>query len=162
MEEHRMTWLAIIAAFVLLFPGLLLGGIAAWIYFNFLFPSLDGNLFNWITAGWFKTITMAIFPNVLHGGIGGAVAMYVTSRLLKFSNYEIVAYSVSTIVVLVGAFGLFAGFMNSRLGLGHVELVSQVVGMLGGLFFAAQHAKEEQRARMAKPTEPANSEGMTA
>src|SRR5262245_21281599 len=114
-EQHRLTWLAIIVAILMTIPGLVLGGIAAWIYKAFMLPYLEGNLLNWITAGWFEKLTVAVFPNVVQGMAAGAFGIYITSKILKFANYEIVAYSTATIVVALTLFGLSLAFAKSGL-----------------------------------------------
>lgn len=98
---------------------------------------LEGNLLDWITAGWFKTLTLAIFPNLIHGAIAGGIALYVSARIVKHANYEIVAYSVSTIVIVLSVLSFMIVFGNLGISMDHVEIAANAVGTIGALFSIA-------------------------
>jgi hypothetical protein len=147
---YKLTPLAIVSAFVLTIPGLIVGGVAAFLYRSFLLPLFDGNLINWITAGWFETLTMAILPNAIHGAIAGALAIWVSFKIISRANYEIVAYSVSAIVVAFAALGFVAGIVQRGLSLSLIELASNTIGIVIGLFIAWSAVKDDQSKRFSQ------------
>lgn len=142
---YKLTPLGILATIVLTIPGLLVGGIVAFVYRMLLGPAFYGNLINWISGGWFETLTMAIFPNVIHGVVGGGLAVWVSFKILKRVNYEVVAYSVSTIIIAFAAIALLIGILDEGLNVRLIELVANTVGIVFGLFAGREYIKEAQR-----------------
>jgi hypothetical protein len=90
---------------------------------------------------------MAIIPNAIAGGIGGFVGVRLTFLVkpLKQADYEIVAYAMSAIVVLISALGIFVAFRQDGMSIGIVENISNGVGIIFGLFMAQQAVRDDQR-----------------
>jgi hypothetical protein len=150
----KLTPLGILLAIVLTIPGLLIGGVIAFLYRMFLEPMFGGNLFNWISGGWFETLSMAIIPNAIHGIVGGGLAVWASFKILKRANYEIVAYSVSAIVVAFTAIAFFTGLAQKGMNVGLIELVSNTGGVVLGLFLGREHIKSDQQRYFASATDP--------
>jgi hypothetical protein len=134
-NQHKLTWLAVILTFILLIPSLFVGGVMTWVYFAFLGILEDGTFLGWLTNGFFDLLILSIIPNFAHGVIGGAIALWVSTKELKHANYEIVAYTVSGIVVAFAVLGLIGGYVQSGVGWSLVELASNTVGIVLGLFW---------------------------
>ena len=73
--QYRLTWAAIIVALVLVVPGFIVGGVVAMLYKSFLGSlGIGGN--HWIFfLEWIDKIVLAWFPSLLHGMVGGALAI---------------------------------------------------------------------------------------
>jgi hypothetical protein len=114
----------------------------------------DGNLFDWISGGWFKTITMAIIPNALAGAIAGYFAVRVTFAIkpLKQANYEIIAYAVSAIVVVFTVLAVLFILQRDGMNVRVIETLSNTVGLIGSLFAAQQSVQSDQRALVPRNT----------
>ena len=133
-EASKWTWLAIIVAFLLLIPFLFVGGLAAYLY-NALYGWIfEGGLFNWITAGWFEKIVKVVFPSIIQGGVAGFLALFVTSKILKRANYEVVAYTISGIVIFLTLLTLLLGLARNGLNIGMIGVISNTIGIVVGLF----------------------------
>jgi hypothetical protein len=96
---------------------------------------------------------MAYFPNFLGGMIAGLFGLGVTAAIkwFKQANYEIVAYSVSAIVVALEAMTLLFGYQREGLSLNMIETLANAFGVIAGLFMAQQQVKENQQRVMATP-----------
>jgi hypothetical protein len=146
--SYRLTPLAILITLVLIVPGLLLGAIAAYFYQATMGSLFEGNLINWISGGWFKTLFMSIFPQAIHGGVAGAFALWASAKMLTKANYEIVAYSVSAIVIAFAVLAVVLEISGKGINLTLLELTSQVGGLAAGLFLVWESIKEDQRCRL--------------
>jgi hypothetical protein len=147
-STHRLTPLAILVTFILTIPGLVIGQIVSLLYDFFLGGMFDGNLFNWISGGWFKTITMAIIPNALSGAIAGFFAIRVTFAIkpLKQANYEITAYAVSAIIVAFTALAVLFILRQDGMNVRVIETLANTVGLIVSLFAAQQSVRDDQKA----------------
>ncbi len=134
--EYRKTWLAIIVTFIAVIPAMIIGKFVSVLY-SFLMSRFEGGLLGWITFGWADRIFNSIFPNLVHGFIGGWLAVWLSCKLLKYANYEIVAYSVSTIICAFAFWGFLIGILQRGIGLDTIELISNTVGVIVGLFTMA-------------------------
>lgn len=141
--KYEKTWLAIIVAFIAAIPGLIVGALVAHVYRS-LMRVFEGGLLDWITSGWADKIFNSIFPNLVHGMIGGAIAIWLASKILKRANYEIVAYSVSTIICMLALFSIVLGGLKDGLGIATIEIISNSAGVVAGLFIGSQGARERQ------------------
>ena len=150
-QAHKLTPLAILAVFVLTIPGCVIGQIVSFLYVHFLMGYLEGNLFDWISGGWFKILMMAIIPNALSGAIGGFFGLRITFAIkpLRQANYEIAAYAISAIVVVLGALGILMIFTRDGISVRLIESLSNGVGIVAGLFSAHQSVQEDQNRVMA-------------
>jgi hypothetical protein len=139
-----MIGLSIAVVFLLLIPATFVGGIAKLIYLAAVghYLASDG-LINWISGGWFDRISLAVFPNLLHGAVAGALAIYVASRILRRVTFETAAYAVSSLVVLIALIGGLFGFAKDGFGLELVELVANTAGIIAGLFLTAQGVDQD-------------------
>jgi hypothetical protein len=145
---HRLTPLAILIVFVLTIPGLVIGQIVSFVYGWSMGGMLDGNLFDWISGGWFNTIFMAIVPNALAGSIGGYFGIRVTFAIkpLKQANYEIAAYAMSAIFVVLAALATLLVLTQEGMNSKVIETISNAIGLIIGLFSAQQSVRDDQRA----------------
>jgi len=119
----------------------------------------DGNLFDWISGGWFKTIVMAIIPNALAGGIAGYFAIRVTFAIkpLKQANYEITAYAMSAIVVAFTALAILFVLQREGMNVRVIETLANTVGLIAGVFGAEQSVRDDQRVLAPKGAEGSGS-----
>jgi len=109
--------LAVIVTFLLLILGLFIGQIVSLIYGYFLRGMIEGNLFDWLSNGWFNKLAMTYFPALLAGMIAGAFGIYVTSKILKKANYEIVMYAASAVVITLTILSLMFSYLRSGINL---------------------------------------------
>jgi hypothetical protein len=156
-QTHRLTPLAILSVFILTIPGCVIGQIVAFLYGHFLGGYLDGNLFDWITGGWFQIITMAILPNAISGGVGGYFGLRVTFAIkpLKQANYEIAAYAMSAVVVLISVFGLYVLFVGEGMSVKVLENVANAAGIIVGLFVGYSEVAKVQESVTPEVSVPA-------
>lgn len=147
---HKLTPLTILVVFVLTIPGLVIGQLISLVYGWFIGSMAGDSLFNWISAGWFHTIVMAIIPNALSGAIAGYFGIRVTFTIkyLKQANYEIAAYAMSAIIVALTVFLVFVALKEDGMSIRVVELVSNTAGLVGGLFGGYQSVAQDQRRAM--------------
>lgn len=153
-SQHRLTPAAIFIVFVLIIPGLVLGQLVSFVYGWFLSGMFDGNPIDWAAGGWFKIIVMAIIPNAIAGFIGGLVGLRLTYLIkpLRQANYEIVAYAMSTIVLVFTALALFMIFRREGFDVTIVETIANTVGVIAGLFGGQKSVEEDQRSKLAQAT----------
>ncbi len=132
----KYTWLAIPATLVATIPGLLVGGVAKFIYLAMIGPMIEGGVLNWISDGFFGRVITSIFPEAIHGAIGGAMGIFLAHKFIKQADYNVVAYCVTSLVIM---FSLIAiGFASSPLAsLDTLSLVSNTAGLILGLFSVA-------------------------
>ncbi|MEO3432517.1 hypothetical protein [Inquilinus sp. CAU 1745] len=128
--EHKLTWLATIICIILVLPGLAIGSLFVAVY-RFL-------LYGYVSASWIphlEEVAMQWFPNLLHGAVGGWIAIAITAKLFKQSNLEIVAYAsaaawIATMLAISGmGFALGAAF-----DLTFIALIAQLLGIALGLY----------------------------
>src|SRR5262245_26480746 len=144
-EGHRLTWLAVILVIIFQIPGFILGFGVSYIYRAFLGSLLEGNLFDWLAQGWISKLALAWFPALLSGAIAGGVSVWLTSRILKHANYEIVMYAVAAIVIAFTIVVVAGGLAREGINLGIFEIIANTFGVVIGLYGAQISLKEEGR-----------------
>lgn len=142
--QHRLTWLAIILTFILLVPCAFIGYIVGYAYQFSLGWMMGDGLADWITDGWATIILLKVFTNMLRGAIGGWLAMFVCSKILKQSDYHIVAYTNSALVIAFTLIGLAFGFAHG-FRLTDLAMVSNTVGIVVALFICAAEVGRKQQ-----------------
>lgn len=132
--HYKYTPWAILLTILLVIPGMILGALARHLYVSQLEGYFDGNLIDWVSQGWFKTLFMSVVPHAIHFGVAGAFAIWVCSKILKSANYEIVAYSVSGIFVALTLFLTIIVIASDGLSIGTIEQASETGGFVLGVF----------------------------
>ena len=143
-QAHRLTWLAVVLAFLLLIPGILVGALIAYVYRFFLSWFVAGGLFDWLSAGWFSEILLVYFPALLAGLVAGGLAIYVTSKILRHANYEIVMYATAAIVIAFTILSLLLNFGQHGLNLTILEIAANTFGIVMGLHVGHKSIAEER------------------
>lgn len=143
-----MVAISIFLVFVLLIPAMFIGILAKWFYMMTVGHYLvRGGILNWLSAGWIDKISLAIFPNLLHGCVSGVLAVLGASLIMKRTRFETASYAVSSIVVVFAFFGGLSGFLRNGFAIQTVELVANTVGIVVGMFFGARQVEDTLRAR---------------
>lgn len=144
---HKLTPLAILVVFVLTIPGLFLGQILALLYGLLIGTYLQGNLIDWVTNGWMSTLLKAVVPNVISGLVGGMIGIVLAFKIkyLRQANYEIAAYAVSAIALTITVLSLFFLFHSEGMSVRMIESLSNVLGIVFGLFSQQSSIRQEQR-----------------
>ena len=105
-------------------PGLMVGWIV-WIIYHGIFGSIVSR--SWLPDT-IQDIALDWFPSLLMGMVGGAVAMTITARIFKRSEYGAVAYASGAVwLTLVAAFIIWNGFPDESIG-----LVATAIGIMAG------------------------------
>jgi len=146
---HRYTWAAIIVGFVIMIPAMFIGGIVSILWTYIVGGMMDGGVLDWISGGWSSKLFLSIFPNLLHGAIGGGLGLYITAKIFRYANYEITAYALSSLVVIFAILGGLLNLAEQGLNLGIIELIANTIGVVVGLFFVQQSVHDEQKHRHA-------------
>lgn len=128
---------------VLIVPGILVGGLVRIAYLFMVGHLLHGGALDWITNGWAGAISLELFPNALHGFVGGAVALYLSSRVIKSVRFEIASYAVSSLLVVFAILGVMAGWFQRGLELGMLGVIAQTAGCIAGIFAVAPSVDSE-------------------
>lgn len=132
--HYKYTPWAILLTILLAVPGMILGALAKYLYISQMAGYFEGNLINWVSQGWFKTLFMSVFPHAVHFGIAGAFAIWICSKILKSANYEIVAYAVSGIFIALTLAMTIIVTANEGLSLATIEQASETGGFVLGIF----------------------------
>ncbi len=77
--------------------------------------------------------------------------LFICGKILKYANYEIVAYSTSTIVILFTVLAGLFGFARHDLGTDFLAIIANTIGLIAGLFITNQSIGESQRAQRSSP-----------
>jgi hypothetical protein len=152
---REFTWLAIILGFVMSLVGLVLGGVVKFVYLLLTFRYLsEGTIFDWFGLEIVSDIIFVSSGAIVHGVVAGMFSIITTSKILKNSDYKVVAYVLSTIVILFTAFSYYGMYgrytpeMIEYFALGVTEILSITVGIIAGYFvayFAVQEITLRQR-----------------
>jgi general stress protein CsbA len=147
--QYRLTWLAIILTFLFLVPGEVVGHIFAFLY-RFVVSGLffSGNtIFDMSTRGWFSRIGSEGVASGIQGLVAALSAAWVCDKITNSADFRIVAYSNTALVAAITAFGLFTSYAQAGLGMNNFVIVANTVGLVAGLFVAAEHLREKQNER---------------
>jgi len=163
--QYRLTWLAIILTFLFLVPGEVVGHIFAFLY-RFVVSGLffSGNtIFDMSTNGWFSRIGSEGVASGIQGRVAALSAAWVCDKITNSADFRIVAYSNTALVAAITIFGLLTSYARTGLGMNNFVIVANTVGLVAGLFVAAEHLREKQNERrrmldfQAKPKRAAKS-----
>jgi general stress protein CsbA len=147
--QYRLTWLAIVLTFLFIIPGEVVGHFLAFLY-RLLISGLffSGNtIFDMSTHGWFSRIGSEGVSSALQGLVAALLAALVCDKFIRVADFRMVAYADTALVVAITAFGLFTSYAESGLGMNNFVIVSNTVGLVAGLFVAAEHIRDKQEER---------------
>jgi hypothetical protein len=105
---------------------------------------MAGNLFDWLSNGWFNKLASTYFPALLSGMIAGAFGIYVTSKILKRANYEIVMYADSAIVITLTVLSLTLSVARYGINLDAFAIGSNCLGIVLGIYGGYAQIKEDR------------------
>jgi len=128
-------------------PGWVIGVVIAFVYQYILRSYLEWNPWDWLTNGWFSKIALTYFPALLCGLVAGMFGIFVTSKILRRANYEIVAYAASGIIIAVTILGMLADLTRYGINLETLWMVAGTLGIIIGLFSGYAGIKEEHAGR---------------
>jgi general stress protein CsbA len=146
---HRLTWLAIVLTFLFLIPGEVVGHVLALLY-RFIASGLffSGNtIFDMSTRGWFSRVGSEGVASGIQGLVAALLAALVCDKITKFADFRIVAYSNTALVVAITIIGLLTSYAESGLGMNNFVIVSNTIGLVAGLYVAAERIREKQDER---------------
>jgi hypothetical protein len=86
---NRRTLMALALTLALFIPGKLVAGLVLMAYHALapIFRTVIGPL---MTEDWLDLLLLGYVPNFLHGLIGAALALWLTSKMVRDANYRIV------------------------------------------------------------------------
>lgn len=134
------TWIGCLICVLAALPGIAIGGVAAFIYrgmaghpgiwiFDVVGFTAPGRIFDWIMV----TAVAA----VLHGGIGGAIAVIVTSLVYQGPRITKISFITGALYSAIVVFALVVEGILRGPDLDTVESIFQVLGFWIGLMFTA-------------------------
>lgn len=123
------TALAIAVCVAMVIPGLIVGGIVTAIYRLM----LSGILQTSFLPDFMIRVGLQWFPSLLHGGVAGAVALYLTTRVIKGAEIKIVAYATAAAWIAVMVFASSILIAVGGMLPDPIAGIAQVVGLALGL-----------------------------
>jgi hypothetical protein len=87
---NRRTLLALALTLALFIPGQLGAGLVLTAYHALAFPIFRTVIGPLMTDDWLNLLLLGYVPNFLHGLIGAALALWLTSKMVRDANYRIV------------------------------------------------------------------------
>ena len=143
---YKLTWAAILVCFLLTIIGLFVGGVAAWLYKLMLMWFLVDSIFTWIGLDIVNEIFLEWFPALLQGGVGGYLGIFVTSKIFKYADYNVVAYSASALVIGSAVLSFVILVAQDRLfDLTTVAIIASTIGTVVAYFIGKTTIDTEQR-----------------
>jgi hypothetical protein len=139
-REHRSTGLAVALTFVLLVPGEIGGHIVAILYRWAIAHLIDESLLDHSTGGWASVFLLDGFSGIVQGTVAGAIAAYVSARIVKRADYLVVAYANAAIVIGFSTLALAIAILEdglSGLDIQHLGPTANALGLVSALFLAA-------------------------
>ena len=112
--------------------------IAGTFYFN------GDTLLDSFTGGWASIIGTKGIASVVAGLLCGYLATVACSKITKRADFNVVAYANATLVVVFTAIAVVAGILKSNFSSDLFAVVANTAGVCLGLYFAAQHIREQQ------------------
>jgi hypothetical protein len=145
--QRRRTWLATLTTLILIVPVHFTAGFVVMIFGALAELLFRVNVIDELLGGqWFAMLMLAYLPQLLYGGLGGFGAVWVSSKMLPYANYWIVAAMVSIPVVLVTVAIMVYMVTNYGLDLNILAIVLNPAGVIAGLFTSSYVAVSSPRA----------------
>jgi hypothetical protein len=137
---RKQTWFGVVVCLLGLLPGLAAGAVVAFLYrYQFREPDLLGlqalfgsNLLSAINAV-FKWIFFGGIPSAIHGGIAGAIAIFLANFAYTGGRLSAVARKAGLIVTTFMLVVTFVGLFTAGWQLSLLEAWLQIVGFWIGL-----------------------------
>jgi hypothetical protein len=147
--QYRLTWLAVILTFVFLIPGEVVGHILAYLYRLLVSGWVFGGdtVFDLFTHGWFSRVGLEGVSGGMQGLAAGLLAALLCDKITKFADFRMVAYCNTALVGTFTVIGLLTSYAQTGLGTNNLVIVANTIGLVGGLFVAAEHIREKQNER---------------